>query len=106
MGNAGGTRTKRMRTYIIDVLETERQKLGFTEEEMGKALGLKGRRGYSHMRRDAKEPPKYETLVAAVTNLPIVFEHEGLVFGSRERVTPSFLKESLGTKKKRKQSRV
>ena len=81
---------KRLRTYIVDVLEFERHKRGLSEEAMGKALGLKGRRGYSHLRRDAKEPPKYETLVMAITNLQVVFEHEGLVFGSRDKVTPSF----------------
>ena len=84
---------ERLRAYIVDVLESERRRRGLSETEMGQALGLKGRRGYSHMRLDAKGPPKYETLVAAVRNLKVVFEHDGLVFGPRERVTPSFAKD-------------
>jgi hypothetical protein len=96
MGIDDPSRAERLRTYIIDVLECERQKRGLSEEAMAKALGLKGRRGYSHMRRVAKEPPKYETLVTAIKNLEIVFEHEGLVFGSREKVTPSFAKRRAG----------
>src|SRR2546429_539063 len=95
-------RPERLRSYIVDVLESERRRRGLSEDQMGKALGLKGRRGYSHMRRKAKEPPKYETLVAAVTNLEVVFEHEGLVFGSRDKVTPSFAQSSLKKQIKRK----
>ena len=104
MSIADPKRAQRLRTYILDVLESERHKLGLSEDAMGKALGLKGRRGYSHMRRDAKEPPKYETLVVAVTNLKVVFEHEGLIFGSRDKVTPSFAKHiPIQNQKKRKQ---
>jgi len=91
---------QKLRAHIIDVLEFERERRGMSEGKMGKAIGLSGRRGYSHMRREAKEPPKYETLVMAAKNLQIVFEHEGLVFGPREKVTPSFLKKSIKKAKK------
>lgn len=93
MENTKPKRRRKVTTYTVDVLESERLKRGLSEEAMGKALGLTGRRGYSHLRRDSEKPPKYETLMAAAINLNVVFEHDGLVFGARDVVTPSFLED-------------
>ncbi len=55
---------------------------------MGEKLGLT-RAAYRALKFKKTAKAGYPNLAAAVKNLNLVFEHDGLVFGPRNRITPT-----------------